>query len=173
MPKLRNPKYHLAEVRKEAFPCPALLISDGRQWWQPLSLHTDSKEKAAFGHWGHTFRIISTAFSTCYPHRALSSTSLISRGCFARRNFISFVLLTLFWEADSGSNATPQCQALNCWLQLLTQARRVCMSLSNGLCPLVRDGKLPLVSGSFQFPAPVPKLSGPFSSTSAGQTFIS
>lgn len=98
-----------------------------------------------------------------------SPASLITRGCFAGRNFISFMLLTLFWEADSRTDAMLQCQALNpC--SSCSPGQGQCLSLSKELCPLLRHGKMPLGSGYFQFPAPVLKLPGPFSSTSAGQT---
>lgn len=73
-------------------------------------------------------------------------------------------LLTLFWEADSRSDATLWCQVLNPGSSCSPGQGRVSMSLSKGLSfPLLRHGKLPLVPGYFQFPAPVLELSGPFS----------
>lgn len=63
--------------------------------------------------------------------------------------------------------ATPHRSARNSGLSAHLGREGACV-LSKGLCPLLRDGKLTL--GYFQFPAPVLKLSGPFPSTSAGQT---
>lgn len=124
MPKLRKPKYQLAEVRKEAFPYPIL----PHVWWQAAMTATQSSHRQQgkdsvylFWQWGHTFRGISTRILHLLPTPS-STASLVTRGCFARRNVVSCVLLALFWEPDSRSNGMLQCQAVNSWQEMVPAA---------------------------------------------------
>lgn len=71
---------------------------------------------------------------------ASHTASLVTRGCFARRNVVSCVLLALFWEPDSGSSGTLQCQAVNSWQEMVPAA---CPGREDACAPV----KAALVSG--------------------------
>lgn len=103
----------------------------------------DGKEKTAYTCFGNEVILSETsvlAFSTCCPQWAVSAAFLIAQGCFVRRNFISSTLLTFFWDADSGSYAMLQCQAVNSWQGTASDA----FPGREGACVPVQA---PLVSG--------------------------